>query len=78
MYSWYDFECDADMAGGGDPEKFFLTIAKDGEEYAVIVHRVCGGKYPLDGDIAEQKRKDAQYIVDALNFCSTLPVPPSY
>ena len=41
------------------------------DEIAVIVHRTCGGKYPLDGDLANQKRANAQMIVDALNAKET-------
>ena len=65
-FGWRDFEEDeADEI----PGKYILTIY-DGEpldEMAVIVHRVCEGKYPLDGELANRKRADAQRIVDALN-----------
>lgn len=72
---WLDFEPEPDTTGdgSGDPDKYILTIA-DGlgtehwpEEVAVIVHRTCDGRYPIDGDLANQKRHNAQVICDALN-----------
>ena len=46
----------------------YLTIADgDGEEIAVIIHRICDGKYPLDGELAMAKFANAQHIVKALN-----------
>ena len=76
MFAWYDFEAEPDMTfdGSGDPETHYITIAtvdpidgSMGDEWAVICHRICGGKYPLDGDLANEKRARAQAIVDALN-----------
>lgn len=70
QYGWVGWEAEPEMTGdgSGDPEKHFLTIRDPGgEEYAVIVHRTVGGKYPLDGPLAEQKCVNAQNIVDALN-----------
>lgn len=73
--AWLDFEPEPDTTGdgSGDPDKHILTIA-DGfgtdtwpEEIAVIVHRTVGGKYPLDGIVAQRKRHNAQVICDALN-----------
>lgn len=73
--AWLDFEPEPDITGdgSGDPDKWILTIA-DGlgtsdwpEEVAVIVHRTCDGKYPIDGDLANKKRRNAQAICDALN-----------
>lgn len=69
-YDWVGWEAEPEMTGdgSGDPEKHFLTIRDPGgEEHAVIVHRTVGGKYPLDGPLAEQKCVNAQNIVDALN-----------
>jgi hypothetical protein len=74
-YGWLDFEPEPDTTGdgSGDPDKFILTIAAGlgtimwPDELAVIVHRTCGGKYPLDGVVANEKRRTAQMIVDALN-----------
>lgn len=69
-YRWLDFEPEPDITGdgSGDPDTHYLTILDpDGEEYAVICHRTVGGKYPLDGPLADVKRRNAQNIVDALN-----------
>lgn len=77
---WMDFEPEPEMTGDGegDPNKWFLTIA-DGlgtegwpEPVAYLIHRTCPDengvhKYPIDGDLANQKRRNAQVIVDALN-----------
>lgn len=73
--AWYDFEPEPDGTGdgSGDPDKHILTIAvveKDGsmgDEIAVIVHRTCDGKYPIDGVLANEKRRHAEVIVAALN-----------
>ena len=70
LYSWNGWEAEPETTGdgSGDPEKFFITIRDpEGEEYALIVHRVCGGKHPLSGSIAVEKERRAQNIVDALN-----------
>jgi hypothetical protein len=65
-YLWFDFE--EDDSTDAIPDKYILSIEdENGEEVAVIVHRTCGGEYPLDGDVAERKRKNAQMIVDELN-----------
>lgn len=68
-YDWLDFEPEPDGTGdgSGDPDKHILTIRRDGEEYAIIVHRACYGRYPLDGVVADAKRSRAQHIVDTLN-----------
>ena len=67
-YVWSDFEPDE---GDEIPGKFILTIGTNGdygiEEVAVIVHRTCNGRYPIDGELANKKREDARFIVDALN-----------
>ncbi|MGZ4745668.1 MAG: hypothetical protein ACXVYY_01160 [Oryzihumus sp.] len=67
-YDWLGWEAETDLGNDDDREGvYFLTITEDGEELAVIVHRVCGGKYPLDGPVAQEKEVAAQRIVDALN-----------
>ena len=74
--AWYDFEPEPDITGdgSGDPDTHYLTIAvvepsdgSKGDEIAVICHRTCDGKYPIDGVLANEKRRRAQVIVDALN-----------
>lgn len=69
MFEWLDFEAEPNLTGdgSGDPETFYLTIREAGEELSVIAHRTCGGKYPIDGELANEKRANAQRIVDALN-----------
>lgn len=67
-YQWFDFEEDKYVSTDEIPGKWVLTIAyPDGEELAVIIHRDCDGKYPIDGPKADAKRAQAQMIVDALN-----------
>lgn len=60
--------------GEGDPEKHIIIIAlrdrndpSDWEEWMVIVHRICGGKFPIDGELAQEKEVRAQVICDVLN-----------
>lgn len=68
--TWNDFEREPEITGdgSGDPDTWYLTIRdEDGEEIAVICHRTVDGKYPIDGDVANRKRHNAQVIVDALN-----------
>lgn len=75
MFAWYDFESEPDLTGdgSGDPDTYYLTIAtvypdgSMGDEWAVICHRICNGRFPIDGDLANKKRENAQFIVDALN-----------
>lgn len=73
VFSWTDFQPETETTGdgSGDPDKYILTITEDGEEYAVIVHRTCGGRYPLDGELAESKRSRAQRTVELLNAVAT-------
>jgi hypothetical protein len=67
-YAWIDWEAETDLGNDDDREGVhYLTIVEDEEEMAVIVHRTCGGKWPLDGPLAKKKEQDAQRIVDALN-----------
>ncbi len=69
-YGWIDF---AHMESDEDPERFYIeiySINEDGDyedEIAVICHRLVGGRFPLDGDVANEKRERAQRIVDSLN-----------
>lgn len=69
-YGWIDF---AHMESDDDPERFYIEIFSTNDEgfyedeIAVICHRLVGGKYPLDGEVANDKRANAQRIVDALN-----------
>jgi len=65
VFGWEDFE--EDESTDAIPDKYILTIECDGEEYASIVHRTVGGLYPIDGELANEKRAHAQRIVDALN-----------
>lgn len=68
-YEWRDFE--EDDSTDEIQDKFILAIVdEDGEEVAVIVHRTCDGRHPLDGPVAERKRQNAERIVNALNAAS--------
>jgi hypothetical protein len=68
-YGFTGWEAEADLGNDDDREGVhYLTITDpDGEEYAVIVHRVCDGRYPLDGPGAQSKVRRAEHIVAALN-----------
>lgn len=69
-FDWVGWEAEPETTGdgSGDPEKHFLTIRDPhGEEYALIVHRTVGGRYPLDGALASEKVARADAIVAALN-----------
>lgn len=63
-FAWEDFQ--EDESTDAIPDKYILTITKHGEEFATIVHRASEA-YPIDGNLANQKRENAQLIVDALN-----------
>jgi len=65
-YAWEDFE--EDQSTDAIEDKYILTITEDREEYATIVHRTAGGKYPLDGEVARRKRARAERIVRLLNM----------
>lgn len=70
LYDWVGWEAEPETTGdgSGDPEKYFITIRDPlGEEFALIAHRVCGGSYPLDSDLAKEKVSRARLIVAALN-----------
>jgi hypothetical protein len=72
-FTWTDWERETELTGdgSGDPGKYFLIIRDpDGEEYACILHRTEGGRFPLDGEIAKEKEKRATMIVAALNYVS--------
>jgi len=65
-FSWFDFE--EDRSTDDIADRYILTIEDAAHnEIAVIVHRTVGGAFPLDGDIANRKRANAQMIVNALN-----------
>jgi hypothetical protein len=68
-YGFTGWEAEADLGNDDDREGVhYLTITDpDGEECAVIVHRVCDGRYPLDGPGAQSKVRRAEHIVAALN-----------
>lgn len=67
-WTWSGWEAETDLGNDDDrKDAHFLTIAEDGEEIAVIMHRTCGGKHPLDGALAKRKEAYAEYIVDVLN-----------
>jgi hypothetical protein len=68
-YNWHGWMAETDNDNADDREGvWYLTIVDpDGEEYAVIMHRLCGGKYPLDGELAQSKVARAETIVAALN-----------
>lgn len=74
-YGWIDFE--EDESTDAVPGKYVLTIGRlnDSEhvvdEMAVIIHRVTP-THPLDGPLMQSKRRDAQRIVDALNFTRSM------
>jgi hypothetical protein len=75
-YLWFDFEPETVLSGdgSGDPQTYYLTIADpDGEEIAVICHRTSPD-HPIDGQLANLKRLNAQWIVDTLNS-TDLPQP---
>ena len=64
IYRWSDFE--EDISTDAIPDKYIITITQDGEEIATIVHRTCGGVYPLNGEVAKKKEYIAHRIVRAL------------
>ena len=67
-YGWHGWAAETENENDDDREGvYYLTITDDGEEMAVIVHRLVGGKFPLDGDVANGKVADAERIVAALN-----------
>lgn len=69
-FGWTDFESEPGLLGdgSGDPGKYILTITDpEGEEFATIVHRTWDGKFPLHGEVAQEKRARAERIVSALN-----------
>jgi hypothetical protein len=68
-YVWVGWEAETDLGNDDDRDDVYhLTITDpDGEEYATITHRTCGGKYPLNGEVAMGKMHRAERIVSALN-----------
>lgn len=73
-YYMTDWEAETDIGNDDDREGvYFLTIHHpDGEEMAVVIHRVCDGRFPIDGDVAQAKVKSAELIVNSLNARSFL------
>lgn len=69
MFTWTGWHAETDLDNDDDREDvYYLTInSPNGEEYAVIVHRTVGGKYPLDGTVATQKIARADFMCVALN-----------
>lgn len=75
-YRWWGWAAETDLDNDDDREGvYYLTIGDDEDELAIIVHRTVGGKYPLDGDVANSKVVRAQRIVDALNATDESPAP---
>ena len=71
-YLWTGWEAEADNDNDDDrKDVYYLMITDAGEEMAIIVHRTCGGKYPLDGSVALAKMARADWIVAALNAAVT-------
>jgi hypothetical protein len=68
-YTWIGWESEADLGNDDDRDDvYYITIINpEGDEYAIIVHRTCDGKYPLDGPGAQSKVRRAEHIVAALN-----------
>jgi hypothetical protein len=67
-YTWTGWDAETELHNADDREGvYYLTILKDGEEHAIIIHRTVGGKYPLDGPVAVAKTARADQICDALN-----------
>lgn len=52
-----------------DPDRYYLTIRDpDEEEMCIIVHCEVGGRFPLDGPVADGKTYTAEMICEALNY----------
>lgn len=75
-FGWTGWESERDLGNPDDrSDVHFLTIVENvpgdngdsADEVAVIIHRTCSGKYPLDGTLARDKEAMAQLIADALN-----------
>lgn len=66
-YDWTGWESEEEATDGpARPDTHFITIREDGEEIAVIIHRTCGGQFPLDGELAKSKEAMADRIVAGL------------
>ena len=67
---------------GNDDDRrdvWFLTIAdREGEELATVIHRTCAGRYPIDGDAANQKVNLANWIVDCMNNAKGEPAGENF
>jgi len=65
-FGWHGWEDETELGNEDDREGVqFLTLTQDGEEIAVIIHRLMDDD--RDGPIKAQKEAMAQRIVDALN-----------
>lgn len=69
VYTWTGWEAEVDNDNDDDRVGVYYLTIRDpaGEEYAVIMHRTVGDRYPLDGDVAQEKVRRATRMVDALN-----------
>jgi len=68
-FGWLDFELDDSTYE--IPDKFIATVGvweddEFSEELFTIVHRHSEG-FPIYGEVAHQKRTNAQHLVDILN-----------
>ena len=66
VYQWLGWD-EGEEIDPPEPGKRWLTITEDGEEMAVIVHRVTGRPDVDDARQMLAKVRRAQRIVDALN-----------
>lgn len=67
-YGWFGWDAETDSGNNDDRQGVHhITITEDGEEYATITHRTVEGKYPLDGEVAQEKLARAKRITAALN-----------
>lgn len=77
-WHWSDFEPEPDLTGdgSGDPNKHYLTVwyGKDDnfDEMFLMVHR-ASDTFPIDGMLANHKRRLAEWLVDHLNETGELP-----
>lgn len=72
-YNWWGWQTEVENENDDDrKDVWYLTITDGGEEMAVIIHRTCPQpdgthKYPIDGPLADEKYRQCQTIVAALN-----------
>ena len=75
-YDWTGWESEEEPTDGpARQDTHFITIREDGEELAVIIHRTCGGQFPLDGELAKSKEAAADRIVAGLRGEAAPPQP---